>query len=229
MRSTLAAIIFSVILAGIVWTHPVSAQQSQLHQQIMAPDCSSPGACATKKPTIMSINERGGRPFIIGTYDAAFTKTLRVTLGGRVYIPGQDEELIVQGSEWRLDLRMLQVPLKTGTYDLLVETVGYDGDTKKSDASFNLTPQEIIYTPVYKSIAPSPEEKNNPNQTDTAKPEAVNPPVEDQSKIPQPLDHVPSKSTILAPIIAVPVAVLGGYGAFLAIRRHRLNDKKGVV
>ena len=122
---------------------PVGAQESQLRQEIRLPDCGAPGNCEMKTPTIASIDRRFGRPVIEGTYDAAFTSTLRIIFGGVTYELGSSSELTANGNKWRLDLSRLQPALNTGMYELIVEVIGFNKETKQIKIVITITEDDL--------------------------------------------------------------------------------------
>lgn len=94
-------------------------------------------------PTIDSIDKNGGTPIISGTFDPAFTKIIQVTFGGRTYVQGIDSEIVVTNSRWKLDLSKLWPPLEAGSYEIIVEAVGYDGTTLEARHSVSFSETDI--------------------------------------------------------------------------------------
>lgn len=210
--------VFIVVLVccTVLSASRVSAQQSELKQQILQPDCTAPKSCEMKTPTINSINKNGGRPVITGTYDAAFTKNLRVIFGGRIYTLGLDSELTVQdGGAWRLDLSVLSPPLSVGNYELIVETVGYDGEVRRMQTIVMLTSADISKIP------------SSPGDTD-----GDNGAIPDEpSQRPQPSQYGEGgfRISFMTFFVTTLVIAFSGYALLAATRRHRGPNEKNVL
>ncbi len=123
VMTLLAAIVWPLLSASVVF-----AQQSELYQEIQAPDCSVPNSCDMAPPTVSSVNKNNGRPIFTGYYDAAFTQRLSVTFGGRTYVLGVYGELTVNGNQWTLNLSEISSPMAEGSYTLIVSAQGFDGE-----------------------------------------------------------------------------------------------------
>lgn len=194
----------------------VLAQQSALRQQLLEPDCSeSADACEMAKPSIEKITINDNRPVISGTYDAAFSRHLRVALGGRYYTFSVDDQLTAHGNVWVLDLQSLSQPLMPGAYELIVESEGFDSSIRRVSViivmnneniqridSKGLTSPVIIQTPKDEKVE-TPE-----------LPRAEPPTGEDKEAIPQPMDPQEVRARIsLMPLIATVATTVGLFGA----------------
>lgn len=150
-RLSLAA----ALVAALVVASPTSAQVSTLEQIVHEPDCTIPSDCDMTPPVISQAVKHGNKPIITGTYDAAFSKVLRVSFGGVLYTLGVDPELAVENGVWVLSLASLSSPLPAGMYELIVETEGYDGRISRVETVVVLTPLEQSdgpETPIWKPI-----------------------------------------------------------------------------
>lgn len=216
------------LLCGVV-SSGAAAQQSELQQQILAPDCSSPDSCEMKAPTIKTVNKNGGRPILTGTYDAAFTKTLQVTFGGRRYTLGIDSELTVKSGTWQLSLRALPTPLKSGEYIFAIEATGYNNSIQKVQTTLLLAPADIATDPVSPDVAKQEEashdtvdvedsgaDKNREDALQPDKPVIV---------VPQPTDPREKQPRVALTPLALAV---GSIGSILLVALWRWNQKKQV-
>jgi len=187
-------------------TSPVSAQQSQLTQLITEPDCARPDGCEMRPPTIGIILKNGGRPIIAGTYDAAYTESLRIIFGGTTYIIGSGGFLATNNDEWRLSLEGLPVPLSPGEFELTVEAIGYNGTILRARVIIVLSESDIEQG----GGALPPDDT-----VDVPKPNGVNDGAADNS---------------LVSLAIVQAAAIGALILFVMLRRKRpKNESKNVV
>lgn len=194
------------------------AQQSELQQQILAPDCSAPGSCEMKAPTINTVNKNAGRPVIRGVYDLAFTKNLRIIFGARVYTLGFDNELTVQGNEWQLDLSALSPPLSAGKYELIVETEGYDGEVRRVRIVVVLTPADIAGAPAKPGDVDNNGTDPDAPSGDTDTDDNGGTPSEER---PQPITQDEEMSWVSLVALVMTLVLAGGsYAVLAATRRH---------
>lgn len=203
----IAALIVSLVFA-VMGSMTTLAQQSTLEQQLLEPDCGA-GACEMTPPTIMSIEKNGSRPVITGTYDAAFTKQLRVIFGERVYTLGIDEQLVAVANEWQLNLSNLAQPLVVGAYELIVETEGYDGEVKRESIITIITEQdseqESDSTPI--RTLPARPSGNTPVADDPSAPDgSEQPSLDDPDDIPRPM----SQEEVRAKVSFIPLVITLG-------------------
>lgn len=136
-----------VFVLGLLAPEAVAAQQSTLQQQLLEPDCTIAGQCEMEKPTIDEVIKNGNKPIIRGTYDAAYSRHLRVIFGGKTYTLGEDGQLTAIGREWELNLSTLVKPLGPGAYELVVETEGYDSEIKRVETIVILPPLGSMLKP----------------------------------------------------------------------------------
>ena len=109
----------------------VQAQTSQLFQEILPPACLEPSDCIMTAPSIQSIWQNNGRPIFSGSYDPAFSKSLRVIFHERTYVLGVNSGLSAIGGTWTLDLSSLSPQLTSGQYTLVVESESFLGELKR--------------------------------------------------------------------------------------------------
>jgi len=177
----------------------IYAQQSEVKQEILPPDCSIRSSCNIGKPTIGSIDKNSGRPIITGTYDVTNTKNLVITLGGVVYTLGSSSELTAQRGVWRLDLSSLVSPLALGRYELVIEAMGYNDQKSEARAVIELLPSDI------KDDEQKPAERS------------------DDPLVPQPLTVAQSSLVPLRIVLIATIVTLGLYILAMRRRKHRLE------
>lgn len=78
-------------------------------------------------PTVDPVNWIGGTPIITGTYDAANSQSLTITVNGVGYVLGTSSHLSADGNYWRLDLSQLSPALPEGSYNVTVQATTRDG------------------------------------------------------------------------------------------------------
>ncbi len=155
-----AIVITLGLMATLAVALPVSAQDYQFQQVISGYDCTHSTIataegqanninCAVFSPSIDEFSASGGRPIIRGVYDSVHSTALSVTFNGKVYLLGEDVELVQNGNLWVLDLSGIPLAITPGSYSILVEMTNQLGQivsaTRTVDIS--LIQPEPIPTP----------------------------------------------------------------------------------
>lgn len=184
----------------ITFTAPTQAARSELRQNIQLPDCSQPGSCNMAPPSIELISKNMGQPLFSGSYDAVFTRYLRIIFGERVYEPNIDQELSVQNARWQLDLSQLVPALGPGSYELIIEAEGFDGGIKRDS---------IVVT-------------FSAHETDTEQGASVDGP---DRPVPRAPDTGLARKGGLTTLIAL-IGLVGLLAGWLAVLRHRERHRR---
>lgn len=129
------ALAMAVIVNGVNLfdNHVVTAQQSQLQQQITPYECMyttvetggephTDNTCDGQPiPLLASVDVNKGRPILYGTFSADQSASLRIWINGQWYTLGTDARVTVNDDDWKLDLSGLTAPLQPGVYTVMVE------------------------------------------------------------------------------------------------------------
>lgn len=212
-----AALVF-VIATMIVPPRSVSAMSSasELLQEVLESDCSEPDICDMSAPKVTRIEYNGNKPIITGTFDAVFTKELRVIFGDRVYILGVDEQLMVNGNIWTLDLSSLDEPLVPGAYQIVVEAEDNGGNILRIELT-------IILTPISRPDRPNPLVPDQPTPTEPTSPYVPEYPSDDNIPTPMTPEEVRRRISLRPLVITVSSSVTL-FSLFLLIARKRRRD-----
>lgn len=147
----------------------IMAQKVQLSQEINAYICNystqsgssenNDSTCQNQPvPILTQVTGTGGRPILQGRYDAARARYLSVWFSDHWYKYGRDKPLSAQGDRWTLDLSTQSVPIKTGTYDVVVEVETNDGLLLRNvgAGSFTIPPDQSGASIFLTNPAPTP-------------------------------------------------------------------------
>ncbi len=141
MRSIFNTISAIIILSAVAMSASVGAEPSQhstFNQEIKLIDCTKTGTMSGTTetidyrcddavlPTVDKLSTHDTNPKISGTYHSFTASTLRVAIGGQIYILGVDDALSAKKDGWKLNLSK-EAPLRPGTYDVVVEVVTGNG------------------------------------------------------------------------------------------------------
>lgn len=156
-KVVLSALGLSLVLASVA----VAAPTHTFSQTISLIDCTETAVSSGQgqvhdvrcddaiMPTVVEQETDNPRPIIHGTYDATSAKMLRVFVGGRWYVLGEDAALTADGDNWQLDLSG-QPKLPVGDHNVTVEVV-----TTESLLLRDLTDNELVI------LAPPPDENDD--------------------------------------------------------------------
>ena len=139
---------------AVVYSYPTNAQSSGLQQQIEPIECiytttitgHSPTLDSTcdnqPVPTVSEVIINEGSPVIIGKYQSATARSLRVWLSAQWYTNGVDPRLKTEADIWTLDLSGTVMLLSEGDYTVIVEVETIGGLLLRNTfaATFNVAP-----------------------------------------------------------------------------------------
>ncbi len=148
MIKNTAILVLSIIIS-LISSSTVMANNSQLQQEILPQDCSYTTVetgngvvndidCPTFPPVIDNVDVNGGRPVVVGVYDAVHTAELKVWVDGRWYVYGVDRELTTSGNVWTFRMSSDSNKLDTGQYIFKVETVDHGGVLQSGQTEFTI-------------------------------------------------------------------------------------------
>ncbi len=159
-----------LVAASIGFAGHVSAQQQvEFNQEINPYVCvytsvQSGGEAATTDTTcaeqpVSTVEEVLGDirfPRIIGFFNTAETKIMRVEVNSRAFTSGIDDALDITSTvnQWELDLSQMSTPLNSGSYVVSVEVETYDGLLLRNQNAFTFYVPFSLTPPSSDSILP---------------------------------------------------------------------------
>ena len=147
--------LFAGLAFALVFPYSTNAQSPELQQQIKPIECvytttitgnnsTVDSTCDNQPvPTVTEVIVNDGSPIIIGTYQSATARSLRVWLDAQWYTNGVDPRLKTESDLWTLNLSGTLMLLAEGDYIVIVEVETISGLLLRNTfaATFSVLPR----------------------------------------------------------------------------------------